>query len=363
MNQQLIEYMTYKPSNKQIGILKYLYSSMLKQLEALQQFKADEINKIQSVYNGDSDENLENIINNRPLILESIEKLSNNIYILENYLFKDYVIYTDISENNICPICEHSMALHSLHYVLFNQDKSSIIGRDYAKSCYCDNCKRRYIPKSNYTDIISTHDINSTNIQISKSYCVPDSDIFTVVVVSNTLPCSSKGHKTKDVLAKFPALNENGDLKYIELAASYCFNCNRFTVLKDSFNSIQDRIMCKVIDETSESKTDKPDEIEIEQRSSILFYYGYNVQTKKNISEKQRQIILSSVIEAQLMERRDIINHLTTLIDRGSKIPSWKIATQKWRQDREFVSNYKLGDLPPVIFDKVIKRYTYHKQS
>ena len=63
------------------------------------------------------------------------------------------------------------------------------------------------------------------------------------------------------------------------------------------------------------------------------------------------------------MERRDIINHLTTLIDRGSKIPSWKIATQKWRQDRAFVQNYKLGDLPTVIFDKVIKKYTYQKQS
>lgn len=37
------------------------------------------------------------------------------------------------------------------------------------------------------------------------------------------------------------------------------------------------------------------------------------------------------------------------------------MATQKWKQDREFVSNYKLGDLPSVIFDKVIKKYTYQK--
>ncbi len=44
MEQQLIEYMTSNPSDVQIGILKYLYSSMLKQLDALKQFKSDEIN-------------------------------------------------------------------------------------------------------------------------------------------------------------------------------------------------------------------------------------------------------------------------------------------------------------------------------
>lgn len=61
------------------------------------------------------------------------------------------------------------------------------------------------------------------------------------------------------------------------------------------------------------------------------------------------------------MDRRDIVNHLTTLIERGSKIPNWKAATSKWKQDRDFVSDYKLGDLSSVIFDNVIKKYTYKK--
>ena len=92
-----------------------------------------------------------------------------------------------------------------------------------------------------------------------------------------------------------------------------------------------------------------------------MFNYGYNVQTKKNLSEIQRQTILSSIIEANIMDRRDIANHLTTLIERGSKIPNWKDATLKWKQDREFVSDYKLGALPSIIFNSVIKKYTYKK--
>lgn len=143
------------------------------------------------------------------------------------------------------------------------------------------------------------------------------------------------------------------------MSALYCFDCKKFTILKENFNSIKDIIMCKIIDETVESKLAKNDEIEIEQKKSLLYYYGYNVQTQKNLSEKQRQIILSSIIEANIMNRRDISNHLITLINRGSKVPKWKTATQKWKQDKEFVSNYKLGSLPSVIFDKIIKKYTY----
>lgn len=46
MNQKLIEYMVSNPSDLQRGILKNLYSSMLRQLDTLKQYKNDEINKL-----------------------------------------------------------------------------------------------------------------------------------------------------------------------------------------------------------------------------------------------------------------------------------------------------------------------------
>lgn len=57
------------------------------------------------------------------------------------------------------------------------------------------------------------------------------------------------------------------------------------------------------------------------------------------------------------MERRDVINHINTLIERGSKIPTWKTATQKWKEDKQFVADYKSDTLPDVIFNNIILKY------
>lgn len=209
MDEHFIEYIITNPSNKQIDILKYLYSSMLKQLEAIQQFKDEEIHKIQAAYDSnDDDEKIQLIMNKRILVKQTIDNVAHNLFILENYLFKDYIINVDISETNICPTCDCNMGINTLHYVLFNKDKSNIIGRDYTKSCFCHNCKKRYIPKTSYEDVSSKYDINYTNIVVNKLYYIPDSDIYTIIVVANTLPCSSNKHMTKDIVAKFPAVNE-----------------------------------------------------------------------------------------------------------------------------------------------------------
>ena len=87
-------------------------------------------------------------------------------------------------------------------------------------------------------------------------------------------------HKTRDILAKLPTINKQGELEYAEVSASYCQECNRFTILKEDYNAINGVIICKVQDETSEYKNSDTDTIEMAHRRSILANYGYNVQTK-----------------------------------------------------------------------------------
>lgn len=71
---------------------------------------------------------------------------------------------------------------------------------------------------------------------------------------------------------------------------------------------------------------------------------------------------MSSVIDENILNRRQIIDHLTTLIDRGSKIPNWKEVTNKWKQDKYYVDKYKTENLPSVIFDKIILKYSSVKK-
>lgn len=44
------------------------------------------------------------------------------------------------------------------------------------------------------------------------------------------------------------------------------------------------------------------------------------------------------------------------MIERGSKIPKWKDATQKWKQDREYVKKYNPENLPEVLVNRVITK-------
>lgn len=148
----------------------------------------------------------------------------------------------------------------------------------------------------------------------------------------------------------------NGELNYIKINASYCFDCNRFTILKEDFAVIKDVAICRVIDEATEYLSAPSEPLEMEEKNSVLYNYGYKVKTQQSLSDIQRQTILSSVMEAGIMSKRDIINHLTTLIDRGSKISSRKTATHKWKQDKIFVSEYQNGDLPEVVFDEIIMK-------
>lgn len=183
-------------------------------------------------------------------------------------------------------------------------------------------------------------------------------DINSVIVLGNTLKCSFN-HNINDITAQIPVLNENGELYYVETRASYCSVCNRFTILKDDFDKISDIVTCKVIDETSSCKPgDQAQTNETENDGSILKYYGYNVQTQKNISEQQRHIILSSVIEADIMTREQVVDLLNINIKRKSTRPDCQLAIQKWKEDINFVNTYKTEELPKVVFDKIILKYT-----
>ena len=186
-------------------------------------------------------------------------------------------------------------------------------------------------------------------------------DIFNVLVLNNTRKCSYKNHNAIDIIIQVPTVKNNGDILYADVLASYCKQCKRYTILKEDFKKIEDVILCEVIDETNPYNNDTVDEFTLEQRESVLYKYGYNVQSKMNLSSKQRHIILASVIEANILTRRQIIDHLTTLIERGSKIPNWKEATLKWKEDKYYVQSYKTENLPTAIFDKIILKYSYKK--
>ena len=254
--------------------------------------------------------------------------------------------------DNLCPSCNTKLIPHTIHYqrVLDNE-----LLNEELLQYKCPSCGKIFAIDCDINDF----DFENTNITLNKSKysTIPEIDIYSLIVLSNTLKCSSN-HNTKDILAKIPVLDEKGQIFYVARNASYCPTCNRFTMLKEDFDGIRGIVTCKVIDETQQSHTNLyNNDFDSEQSKSVLTQYGYNVQTKNNISKEQRQIVLASIIEAQIMSRREIMDHISILIERGSKIKSWNLATQKWKEDREYIASYDSGNLPEVIFDKIILKY------
>lgn len=255
--------------------------------------------------------------------------------------------------DEICPVCTYKIKSHLVRYyrIVDNQLKNEDVIWHI-----CEVCGKLFVLDYEAEEF----DFNNTNIVLDKKYydVIPPMDINSVIVLGNTLKCSFN-HNINDITAQIPVLNENGELYYVETRASYCSVCNRFTILKDDFDKISDIVTCKVIDETSSCKPgDQAQTNETENDGSILKYYGYNVQTQKNISEQQRHIILSSVIEADIMTREQVVDLLNINIKRKSTRPDCQLAIQKWKEDINFVNTYKTEELPKVVFDKIILKYT-----
>lgn len=208
---------------------------------------------------------------------------------------------------------------------------------------YDDNDDIANVLQNNHTQSVKPKD---TNIAFTD-----------VIVLSNINHCVHKGHDVFDVLAHIPTFTPEGKVEYITMSLAYCSKCDKYIMLKTDFKSISSIIACEVIDDTISYNYSNSDAIEISQSESILYKYGYNVKTKENISDKQRHLILASVIESGILTREQVCSHLDTLIDRGSKIEKWQLATQKWMQDRQYVKKYNSSHLPEILLKKVVLKY------
>lgn len=247
--------------------------------------------------------------------------------------------------------------LKSVNYVLINNLSS------YAKNT---GIKNKIIENELLKDsqIIREYIYKIQNQKIGYRIGDPSAvlDIHDIIVLQNTRKCSFNHHASKDVRAIIPILHSDGKVSSTTLLDSYCETCKRYTILKSDFDRVVDIVMCEVIDQTSASvHNTNSDELEFKQRESILYRYGYNVKSKSSITTEQRHIILASVIEANILNRRQILDHLSMLIERGSKIPNWNEATKKWKDDRMYVQTYHLNEVPDVVFERIILKYKEDK--
>ena len=262
-----------------------------------------------------------------------------------------------IIDDILCPEC--NVKLYPL-CIDYQKNINGIIEYEMVNIYECQCCKKMFAMQYDIENI----NLSNTNIILDYRYLKNECQLIfnDVIVLSNLISCTSKGHNLNDISAQIPVFAIDGSINFIDLNISYCNSCNKYIMLKQDFKQIDGIVACKVIDQTINKDRSNIDEIEIKQSESLLYQYGYNVKTKDNLSDRQRHLILASVVESGILTRAQICSHLDTLIERGNKIEKWKLATQKWKQDRQYVKRYNVKNLPDILLNKIVLKYSQYNQ-
>lgn len=342
----------YQSENDELSTINAAVDELIYQLNKINENIAEKLRLL--LYSADTTEEEANLLRDSQILRKYTSTLSMIKYDAKVNL--DKTIYNDILDlyicyDNICPACNCKMEEESTQY-----DKIGFRGNNKGDITIqnCPACERKFVIDYDLDGI----DIDHTNIVLHRDYyIIVELSFNDVIVLSTVTSCSSKGHNITDINANIPVIKTNGNIEYTCRNVAYCRECNKYIMLKSDFYDIPDKIACEVIDQTTTSASSNDDEIEISQKQSVLYKYGYNVNAIDNLSDKQRHTILALVVESGILTRAQIISHLDTLIERGSKITKWKNAVGKWKQDRKYVCDYKTENLPKVITQKLILKY------
>lgn len=333
------------------------------QLKYMQKELSHKLYKINLSNKPEDDRISDDILNDIKVIKQLKEYFKELNKSLANMVEKDKRIIFEnkinlfVISDDLCPICNVKLQPVSIRYKRIINEH---IQDNIVNGCYCTCCNRSFIMQ----DQINNSDIkfNDSNIILNYQYLERSREslitLQDVIVLSNIKSCTTKEHNIRDMIAQIPVFDIDGNVRIININVSYCGQCNKYIMLKNDFKNINGIIACQVIDQTRKNDKNDIDDIEIKQYESVLYKYGYNVKTKDNLSDKQRHLILASVVESGILTRGQISSHLDILIERGSKIEKWKLATQKWKQDRSFIMKYNTHSLPSILLNRVILKYS-----
>ena len=282
--------------------------------------------------------------NNNPNSGESIQSSKESDESLELYLTPD----------EVCPCCHASMNNVKDYYYNFSE-------KDYKQISIfkCDVCDKKYVTFEELESI--QNNIDRTNISLYMNYhhLLDIHSKITLQVKGTTTSCINKKHTTSDITVQIPVIYESGDIGFEISHAIYCHQCDAYIILKNDFDKINGVILCKVIDETFESKPIS-NKFGFDEKQSELYQHGYNVQKKNPLSDKQRHFILLSLLDTGIMNLNQICTHLDKLVQIHKKDNNFALAIKKWKRDCEFItSNSK--DFPSYIADKIVLKFSCQK--
>lgn len=212
-----------------------------------------------------------------------------------------------------------------------------------ADSCtsYATNKEEIKIVQSKKPTIKKLHNINEVGI--------------TAIVLSDNRKCTNNNHTIIDINATLRIAQADGKVINHMIPAAYCEICDTYFVLKRDFKSAKEHgtILCPVIDMTEQTII-KKGITSLSTSESRIHQLGYNVKRGNGYTKEQRQLILANILENTNISRHEIESCILRPMMQHKNQVNYSDAVLAWTQDLEFIKNYKLGDIPDVIIEKII---------
>lgn len=177
----------------------------------------------------------------------------------------------------------------------------------------------------------------------------------TAIVLSYNKKCIYYNHHLKDVNADIRIVNSSGKIVNVDLPTAYCQECDSFFLLKSDFEKVKKLgiILCPIIDKTVKN-TDQSNNKPYIGNESRIHQLGYIVRKNNKYTSEQRRIVLANIIENTNITKHEIQSNINRCIKQHQKQKNYSYAVKCWTDDYQFISNYKHGDIPEVIIDKIV---------
>lgn len=205
--------------------------------------------------------------------------------------------------------------------------------------------------------VTNTQDIPVTHLKqhsVRKSHNINEVGI-TAIVLNDNRKCTNSNHKIIDLNATLRIAQPDGKVINHIIPAAYCEICDTYFVLKRDFKSAKEHgtILCPVIDMTEQTII-KKGITSLSTSESRIHQLGYNVKRGNGYTREQRQLILANILENTNISRHEIESCILRPMMQHKNQSNYSDAVLAWTQDLEFIKNYKLGDIPDVIIEKII---------
>lgn len=173
----------------------------------------------------------------------------------------------------------------------------------------------------------------------------------TLYVCKSSLSCRRNNHKIISATGMLKAISG----KLVPLNVNYCTNCKKYFISYEEYKHYREMygaILGKLAFSTGDFVSSGFGEMAPE---SILRMCGYNVNQTENLTERERHAILEGIIDNNIISKYRVMEYLQFFINRSKNSYSLDVAVDRWKDDLDWVREYKLATQKKTVIKNIRK--------